>query len=140
MKFEWFCAYVESLLGQLWGSPARADDDGDWPFRQGTAACWVAVRPEPRWRDEVFGHAAFEVKQSARLLRELNEANAHLLDGRIYWREDVVLVATSIEADRVDGEALARACMGVGSTADDLGALLAAMFDGRTPFPAELGA
>ena len=140
MKFEWFCAYVESLLGQLWGSPARADDDGDWPFRQGTAACRVAVRPEPRWRVEVFGHAAFEVKQSARLLRELNEANAHLLDGRIYWREDVVLVATSIEADRVDGEALARACMGVGSTADDLGALLAAMFDGRTPFPAELGA
>ena len=140
MRFDWFTAYVESLLREMWDGHARTDDDGDWPFRQGTAACWVSVRPHPRWRVEVFAHAASEVKQSARLLRELNEANSNLVDGRVYWRGGVVVVETSVEADQVDAGSLFRACTAVGRTADDLGGLLAAMFDGSTPFPAEVGA
>ena len=140
MKLDWFKAYVESLLRDMWAGEAQTDDDGDWPFRQGTAACWVAVRPHPRWRVEVFAHAASDMKQSARLLRELNEANSNLVDGRIYWRGGMVVVETSVEADQVDARSLFRACMAVGSAADDLGGLLAAMFDGSTPFPAEVGA
>jgi Putative bacterial sensory transduction regulator len=140
MKLDWFRAYVESLLRDMWDGHARADDDGDWPFRHGTAACWVSVRAHPRWRVEVFAHAASEVKQSARLLRELNEANSNLVDGRVYWRGGVVVVETSVEAEQVDARSLFRACMAVGSAADDLGGLLAAMFDGSTPFPAEVGA
>ncbi len=140
MRFEWFTAYVDSLLREMWDGHARRDGDGDWPFRHGTAACWVAVRPVPRWRVEVFAHAAAGVKQSARLLRELNEANSSLVDGRVYWRGGVVVVETTIEAEQVDDKSLTRACVAVGNTADDLGGLLAAMFDGTTPFPAEMGA
>lgn len=140
MKLDWFRAYVESLLRDMWDGHAPTDDDGDWPFRHGTAACWVAVRPYPRWRVEVFAHAASELKQSARLLREINEANSNLVNGRIYWRGGVVVVETSVEADQVDAKSLFSACKTVGSAADDLGTLLAAMFDGSTPFPAEVGA
>lgn len=140
MQFEWFSAYVDSLLRELWDGRAFRDADGDWPFRQGTAAGWVAVRPHPRWRVEVFAHAASGVKQSARLLRELNEANSHLVQGRTYWRGGVVVVETSLEADQVNAASLSLACMAVGTTADDLGGLIAAMYDGSTPYPAELGA
>jgi hypothetical protein len=140
MQFDWFSAYVDSLLRELWDGHAYRDDDGDWPFRRGTAACWVAVRPYPRWRVEVFAHAASGVKQSARLLRELNETNSHLVEGRTYWRGGLVVVETSVEADQVNATSLSLACMAVASTADDLGVLVAAMYDGRTPYPAEIGA
>jgi hypothetical protein len=140
MQEEWFRAYVESLLREVWDGQAHADDDGDWPFRHGSAAGWVSVRPYPYLRVEVFAHAARDVKQSARLLRELNEANWYLVDGRVYWRAGFVVAETSIAAERVDCDSLVRACLHVGSTADDLGTLLAAMFDGQTPFPAVLEA
>lgn len=153
MQLEWFRAYVESLLREAWDGHAYTDDDdgdGDWPFRHGAAACWVsgAARPVPVSADlrargprvQVFTHVAREVKQSARLLRELNEANWSLVDGRVYWRCGFVVAETSIEAEHVDRDSLTRACLGVGGVPDDLGILLAAMSDGRTPFQAELEA
>lgn len=140
MRFEWFRAYVESLLRQVWDGEIVEDGDGDWPFRHGTASCWVAARPYPSWRVEVFAHVAFEVKQSACLLRELNEMNSCLVHGRVFWRDGVVVAETSIDADHVDQGSLVQACSAIGSMADDLGALLAAMFDGRTPFPVQLEA
>ena len=140
MKFEWFEAYVESLLRNAWDTTVDSDDDGDWPFRRGTAAGWVSARPYPHWHVNVFAHAATGLKQSARLLRELNDANSQVVDGRVYWRQGVVMVETTIQAGQVDAESLPLACARVGTVADDLGALLAAMFDGATPYPAELGA
>jgi hypothetical protein len=88
----------------------------------------------------VFAHAASGVKQSARLLREINEANSHLVEGRTYWRGGVVVVETSVEATQVNPASLSLACMAVGTTADDLGGLIAAMYDGSTPYPAEIDA
>jgi hypothetical protein len=140
MQVDWFRAYVDSLLREVWDGQADTDDDGDWPFRHGSAAGWVSVRPWPYLRVEVFAHAARDVKQSARLLRELNEANWFLVDGRVYWRDGFVVAETSIEAERVDRDSLIRACLAVGGAADELGTLLAAMFDGQTPFPAVLEA
>jgi hypothetical protein len=74
------------------------------------------------------------------LLREINEANWGLVDGRVYWRGGFVVVETSIDAQRVDAESLERACLSVGRTADDLSIFLAAVFDGQTPFPVVLDA
>ena len=136
MELEWFKAYVESLLCEQWDGDVSRDSEGDWPFRHGAAAGWVAVREYPYLRLEVFAYAAHGVKSSVKLLRELNEANRSLVDGRIYWYGGFVVVETSIEAQRVDAESLQRACLGVGSTADDLSVFLAAVFDGQTPFPA----
>ncbi len=62
------------------------------------------------------------------------------MEGRTYWRGGLVVVETSVEADQVNATSLSLACMAVASTADDLGVLVAAMYDGRTPYPAEIGA
>ena len=139
-KVEWLEAYLEQLLRQHLEAEPITDGDGDFPFRWGTAACWVSLQMAPRWRVQVFAHAAHGVKQSARLLREVNDVNARLVDGRVYWRGGVVLVETSIEAASLDAASLDNAARVVGSTADDVGGLIAAMFDGSTPYPAELGA
>jgi hypothetical protein len=63
----------------------------------------------------VFAYAAHGVKSSAKLLREINEANWGLVDGRVYWRGGFVVVETSIDAQRVDAESLERACLSVGT-------------------------
>lgn len=140
MELEWFRAYVESLLRQQWDGDVSRDAEGDWAFRHGAAAGWVAVREYPYLRLDVFAYAAHGVKSSAKLLREINEANWGLVEGRVYWRGGFVVVETSIDAQRVDAESLERACLTVGSTADDLSVFLAAVFDGHTPFPVVLDA
>ena len=138
MELEWFRAYVESLLREQWDGDVSRDAEGDWAFRHGAAAGWVAVRECPYLRLEVFAYAAHGVKSSAKLLREINEANWGLVDGRVYWRGGFVVVETSFDAQRVDAESLERACLSVGRTADDLSIFLAAVFDGQTPFPVVL--
>ena len=140
MELEWFKAYVESLLRTEWDGHAPTDDDGDWPFRHGAAACWVGVRPQPYLRAQVLAYAAHGLKPSARLLRELNEANWCLVDSRVYWRSGFVVVETSIPAEGVDQQSLQQACESVGGTADELSVFLAAMFDGQTLYPASLEA
>jgi len=45
------------------------------------------------------------------------------------------VVEDSLAAAAVTTEELVRSCTCVGTVANDLGALLAAMFDGQTPFP-----
>ncbi|MBA2532416.1 MAG: YbjN domain-containing protein [Nocardioidaceae bacterium] len=137
MNIEWFRAYVEKLLrGGLIDEP-KQDSDGDYLYRWGTAACWVRLSEQPFWRVDVFAHAVLGVKPTARLLREINETNARLVSGRIYTAGGVVVVEQSVLADGLTADTLAQACVAVGSAANDLGPLLAVMFDGQTPFPAE---
>ena len=137
MQIEWLRAYVEKLLREAGDVEIEPDGDGDYPFRWGTAACWVRVCAEPHLRVQVFGHAARGVKASARLLREINEANARSLNARVYVLGDTVMVEQSVLADGLNAATLQQACIAVGVVADDLGLLLAVMFDGQTPFPAE---
>lgn len=137
-QIAWFRAYVEKLLREAGDPDVVPDEDGDYPFRWGTAACWLRVCEEPHLRVQVFGQAAFGVKASARLLRELNEANARTVSARVYLLGGSVLVEQSVPADGLNEASLTQACVAVGSVADDLGILLAVMFDGETPFPAEV--
>ena len=137
LQIEWFGAYVEKLLREAGHADIEPDGDGDYPFRWGTAACWIRVCGEPHLRVQVFGHAAGGVKASARLLREINEANARSVSARVYVLGDTVMVEQSVPADGLTAFTLQQACIAVGVVADDLGVLLAAMFDGHTPFPAE---
>ncbi len=135
MAIEWLRAYVEKLLGEAFTEVPVMDGDGDYPLRYGTAACWVRLCEHPYLRVDVFAHAAIGVKQSARLLREINDMTAGMIRGRIFVRGGVVVVEDSLAAPAVTTEELVRSCTCVGTVANDLGALLAAMFDGQTPFP-----
>lgn len=138
VQIEWLRAFVEKLLREAGDVDVAPDGDGDYPFRWGTAACWVRVCDEPHLRVQVFGQAACGVKASARLLREVNEANARTVSARVYVLGGTVMVEQSVPADGLNAATLAQACIAVGSVADDLGVLLAVMFDGETPFPAEV--
>jgi len=135
MQVEWLRAYVEKLLREAWDEEPYIDGDGDFPFRYGTAACWVRVHGERRpTRVEVFAHVVQGVKPTARLLRELNECNRRMMYARIYEINGGVVVEQSIDVDGLNGRTLRRVCTAVGTVADDMGSLLAAMFDGTTPF------
>ncbi len=138
VQIEWLRAYVEKLLRKAGDVDVEPDGDGDYPFRWGTAACWIRVCGEPDLRVQVFGHAARGMKPSARLLRELNDANARMVSDRVYVLGDSVMVEQSVFAGGLNSATLMQACLAVGSVADDLGMLLAVMFDGETPFPAEV--
>lgn len=137
IEITWLRAYVEKLLRECCLDQVEADGDGDYPFRWGTAACWVRVHEHPHARVEVFAQVVHGVRPSARLLREINEANRRIVAGRVYEWEGTILAAQSVHAHGLQGDTLVSACVGIGTVADDLGSLLAAMFDGQTPYPPE---
>lgn len=134
-QLEWFRAYVEQILEEVWNQPRLVtDDDGDYPFRYGTAACYVRVEPGPPMTVRVFAQAAMDVGRSAKLLAELNDFNASARSLTAYWDSGRVIVDEALVAEATNAETLTRACAEAGQAAHDLGPLLAAMFDGRTPY------
>lgn len=136
---EWLRAYVEKCLREQWGiDKVLQDDDGDFCYRCGTAACYVRVEGGPAPLVRVFAHAVVDVKRSARLLVELNEVNERSRTAHAYWAGGAVIVEQALHPNGVEPEALGQACAAVGRVADDLGTLAAAAFDGRTPFPPDV--
>ena len=132
---QWFRAYVEQLLAKVWEQPGLAPDaDGDYPFRYGTAACYVRIEAGPPMTLRVVAQAAVDVRSSAKLLAELNDFNAHAWAVTAYWAENCVVLDHALLAEAVSHETLTRACADVGQAAHDIGVLVAGVFDGRTPF------
>ena len=69
-------SHVERCLQDIWESPELiTDPDADYPYRYGTAACWVSILDGPELGVRVFAHAAVGVRPSAKLAREVNELN-----------------------------------------------------------------
>lgn len=140
-ELMWVRSHVEQLLADEWGvRRVEVDRDGDFPFRSGTAAGWVTVLPEPPHLVRVMAHAVYGVKSSVKLLRELNELNVRSLTATAMLIDDIVVVQQTITPVGLTDRALAQAVASVGWMADDVGMLLAAMFDGATPYPAESAA
>jgi hypothetical protein len=135
---EMFRSHVQRCLQDVWEcSELVTDADGDYPYRDGTAACWVSVRTGPKPGVRVFAYAAVEVKRTARLLTEVNELNSRSRWARIFWESGTVMVAADIPWTAVDRPTLAHYTQTVGSVADDIGKMLAVVYGGSTPFPAE---
>lgn len=134
---EWFRAYVEKILETVWEQrPLVCDSDGDYPFRYGTSACFVRIEPGPPLGVRVVAQAVANVKRSAKLLSELNDFNGASRFATAYWDANCVVIDAALDAEGVNAETLTRACAEVGQAAHDVGTLLAAMYDGRTPFVA----
>lgn len=134
----WFRAYVEQLLREQWGlDQVVSDTDGDYPYRYGTAACWVRVEHGSPLALRVMAHAAHSVKRTAKLLAELNEISSRTRFGSVTWVNGVVSCQYAVPASAVDAEVLGEVCRLVGSQADQLGELLATVFGGITPFDPE---
>jgi hypothetical protein len=135
----WVRSHVELLLQREWNvCRVLTDPEDDFPFRQGTAACWVSVLDGDPPMVRVFAHAAFGLKPSLKLLREINDIQTRTLSARIELVDDAVVVSQTVCAIGLTQPVLAQALDAVGYVADDIGPLLVAMFDGSTPFPLEV--
>ncbi|WP_375503227.1 hypothetical protein [uncultured Jatrophihabitans sp.] len=134
----WIRSHVEQLLEHIWSICRVApDDDGDYPFRQGTAACWVAVLPTAPVMVRVFAHAALDLKPSLRLFRELNDIERRALSCAVLLEGDAVVVSQTVSPIGLTAPVLEQALHAVAGVAEDIGLLLAAMFGGETPYPPE---
>ena len=136
---DWFRSHVERCLQDGCQVPqVIKDEDGDYAFRYGSAACFVSItEDEVPTFVRVVALAVSNVKRSARLMVELNDINARMLTGRIYWAGGSILVEEMLIAEAVSADSLDHACTTVGMLADRYGLLLAGGFDGRTPYDAE---
>jgi type III secretion system-like peptide-binding chaperone len=136
-ELMWIKSHVELLLQREWDlCRVVSDDDGDFPFRHDTAACYVSVLDTEPVMVRVFGHAAYGLSPSLKVLRELNEIERRSLTARVELRNDVVVVSQTLSPIGLTQPVLAQALDAVATLAADVGLLLAGMFDGRTPFPA----
>lgn len=134
---KWLRSHVERCLQDSWELyPVPVDGDGDYPFRWGTAACYVSLSDEDADYLRIWACAAEVPKRSLKLLSELNDINERARTCRVYWCGGWVIAEQSVPTDALTGDVVGNACMAVGSLADDIGVLLAAMFAGETPFPA----
>jgi hypothetical protein len=140
-ELMWVRSHVERLLQDEWDAcRVDPDGDGDYSFRNGTAAGWLSVLDSRPVMVRVFAHAAQGVKASAKLFREINDINNRLLSAQVIWGQSgVVLVSQTISAVDLTRPVLAQAIDAVGGVANDLGPLMAGMFGGATPYPADVG-
>jgi hypothetical protein len=137
-KARWLRSHIERLLQEEWDScRVSADGDGDYPFRTGTAACWVQVLDYPRPMVRVLAQAAIDIPRSAKLLAELNDIQNRAMTATVRWSDGAVLVSQTLSPHGLNRKTLRQALQAVGGVADDIGLLLAGMFAGATPFTAE---
>jgi type III secretion system-like peptide-binding chaperone len=134
----WITSHVERLLAEEWNlCRVFADDDGDYPWAHGTAVGWVSVVDAgDGFMVRVWAHAAYEVKSSAKLLRELNDIQGRSLSTSICLAGHIVGVEQTISPIGLTQPVLSQALSAVRTIADDVGLLLAGMFGGRTPLAA----
>lgn len=129
-------SHVERLLQEVFElCRVRRDQDGDYPFRSGSAVYFVRVLDGDPVMISVFAAAVTGVKRSAKLLEEINSINARSVFGHVYWRAGTVFVEHTLMASSLDEETLGRVCAAVGTLADDIGPMIALVYGGATAFP-----
>jgi hypothetical protein len=136
-EITWLRSHVERCLEDHWGDfPLAVDTDGDYPFRSGTAQCFVSmVNGDPHFI-RVWAFVARVPRRSLKLLSELNEINQRATTVRVYWYEGTVIADQALHVGGLNTATLGQACDAVGAAADAIGVLLVAMFGGETPHPA----
>jgi hypothetical protein len=132
-------SHLERCLQDIWSmAELMKDADQDYPYRNGTAACWVSVVTGPVPGVRVFAHAAHGLRSSAKLLAEVNEINTRSRWATVSYQGGIAVVSTAVHWAAVDRLALAHAIGAVADVAADIGSLLAGVYGGSTPFPPEL--
>lgn len=110
------------------------DDDGDLPFRCGTARYYVSVVRGGRVV-RVWSRAVMGLRSTKPVLRELDATNAGLLFTRVHSLDGGVWVEGCLPVETLGIPELLVLCQEVGATADRLGSLLATVHGGHVAFP-----
>jgi hypothetical protein len=135
----WIRSHIERLLQDEWDvCRVEPDADGDYPFRYGTAGCWVRLLDSDPSMIRVAAHAVVGVRRTAKLLTELNDIQRRALSSAVLWSHDGVVVSQTLSPIGLTAPVLAQAMAAVGGLADEIGVLLASMFGGETPFEVEV--
>jgi hypothetical protein len=82
----------------------------------------------------VWAIAAGDVRRTAKLLGELNDVNSRSRSAWASWSGGLVTVEQAIHLDGLSRRTLRHALTSVGSVADDIGGMIAAVYGGSTPF------
>jgi hypothetical protein len=109
------------------------DEDGDLPFPCGTAMFYVSVTHHGRVV-RVWSRAVTGIEPTKPVLREVNEANAGLTLARVYAAGSSVWVEGCLPVETLRPEDIGRLCFEVGTTADRVGSMLAAVHGGQVVF------
>ena len=127
-------SHVEVALHDIWLQPElKIDDDGDWPFRADTSACWVRVRPGSEPYVQGLAHAAYGVPKSAKLFTELNDINRRSQWTKVFWSDGYVVSEANLHWRDVDREGLERLMGATCTMCDDIGPMIATVYGGSTP-------
>ena len=110
------------------------DGDGDLPFPWGTAMFYASLEREGRLV-RVWARAVAGIQVNKAVLREVNEVNVGLTLARVYTLGSSVMVEGCLPVEPLRAQDLARLCVEVGTTADKLGSMLAAVHGGHVVFP-----
>ena len=71
-----------------------------------------------------------KVKKSGKLLKHINDINAGLVFGRMFFHSNAIVVAHELVAETLDPQELNNACVAIGSIADRLDTQLQSEFGG----------
>jgi hypothetical protein len=112
------------------------DGDGDYPFRHGTAMYYLTVLRGGRLL-KIWSHAAYGVKPTKAVLREVNSTNELLMHCRTYMWGETLVVEAFVPIESLIPGYLAAVCHELGCTADRVGQLLAAVHGGHVAFDDE---
>lgn len=127
---------VERWLADLWEvDEVFADSDGDYPYRSGSAACYISVIPGHPTAVRATALAATGVKRTARLLTELNDITLHSRTAHVSWSRGAVVVRRTDLYPGMDQRILEYSGRTVAGIANDIGALVATVYGGQVPFP-----
>ncbi len=115
-------------------SEVVVDPDGDLPFPCGTAMFYISLMHGGRlvrvWSRAVAG---IEVRKA--VLREVDEATAGMVLGRVYTSGSSVYVEGCLPVESLQPDDLGRLAWEVGTTADRVGSMLSAVHGGHVVFP-----
>lgn len=110
------------------------DADGDLPFPCGTAMLYVSLVSGGRLL-RVWSQAVGGLRVTKPVLREVNDYNRRLVFARASATDCAVWVEGCLPVESLTTHDLGFLCSEVGTTADKLGSLLAAVHGGLVAFP-----
>ncbi|MGH9892868.1 MAG: T3SS (YopN, CesT) and YbjN peptide-binding chaperone 1 [bacterium] len=112
----------------------RYDSEGDIPIRFGSAMVFVRLIGGKTPKVRVFSPLLRELSSTDGLAEVLNDINAQISIGRVFWTGKVVIAAVDLPAPGLSGEYVALACFEIGSLADHFDEKLVERFGGKTMF------